>query len=114
MSVTDGGDDSGKQPDDPGADPAAADRPVPGYKQKSVWLRGLFMVLFLIFFEIGEWLLGAVAVLQFLWLLFDREPNDHIRRFGQSLSIWLRDTARFQSCETDDKPFPWAPWPKPE
>lgn len=132
MSVTDGGnntggDDNGNEPippAQPAAQPAAeaaeqstapgADQPKPGYKKKSVWLRGLFMVLFMIFFEIGEWLLGIVAVLQFLWLLFDKAPNENIKRFGQSLSAWLQQVGRYQSCDTDEKPFPWAQWPKAE
>lgn len=130
MSVTDGGndtnngggsgggsggaDDNGAQNTGPASGGQAVDQPVPGYKRKSVWLRGLFMLLFMIFFEIGEWLLGIVAVLQFLWLLFDRAPNENIKRFGQSLSLWLQHTARYQACATDEKPFPWASWPKPE
>ena len=45
------------------------------------------------------------------WLLFTREPNNHLARFGNSLVIWLADVARFQTCATDEKPFPWRPWP---
>ena len=28
-----------------------------------------------------------------------------------SLSRWLADAARYLSCASDAKPFPWAPWP---
>ena len=45
------------------------------------------------------------------WLLFTREPNSPLVRFGNSLVIWLADVARFQTCATDEKPFPWRPWP---
>ena len=113
MSVADSEDNTNNRPHDM-TNSTAATGPVPGYKNKSVWLRGLFMLLFIIFFGIGEFLLVCVAVLQFLWLLFTQEPNDHLKRFGQSLSIWLRETALYQACTTKDKPFPWAPWPKSE
>jgi hypothetical protein len=76
----------------------------------SVWMRGLFMLLFLIGFSIGHWLLNILAVLQFLWLVFAREPNGFIADFGNNLAIWLAEVGRFLTCATDDKPFPWQPW----
>ena len=75
-----------------------------------VWMRGLFMLLFMIGFAVGQWLLNLLAVVQFLWLLFAREPNQLIAGFGNSLAIWLAEIGRFLTCATDDKPFPWRPW----
>jgi len=80
-------------------------------RQRKVLKRGLFMLLFAIAFGIGHVVLNALAVMQFLWLLFAREPNRHLVGFGQSLAGWLRDTARFMTCASDDRPFPWQPWP---
>jgi hypothetical protein len=76
-----------------------------------VWARGLFMLLLMIGFAIGQWLLNVLAIVQFLWLLFAREPNQPIARFGNSLSIWLAEVGRFLCGASDDKPFPWIPWP---
>jgi hypothetical protein len=45
------------------------------------------------------------------WLLFTREPNNPLVRFGNSLAIWLADVTRFQTCATDEKLFPWRTWP---
>jgi hypothetical protein len=78
---------------------------------RDVWMRGLFMLLFVIAFAIGQWLLNLIAIVQFLWLLVAREPNQFLARFGSTLSIWLADIGRFLTCATDDKPFPWRPWP---
>ncbi len=78
---------------------------------RDVWLRGLFMFLFMIGFAIGQGLLNIVAVVQFLWLLFAREPNQLLAHFGTTLSNWLAEIGRFLSCATDDKPFPWRAWP---
>ncbi len=85
--------------------------PVPITDSKDVWKRGLFMLLFAIAFGIGQAVLNAIAIVQFLWLLFTREPNNPLVRFGNSLSVWLGDVARFQTCATDEKPFPWRQWP---
>jgi hypothetical protein len=69
------------------------------------------VLLFAIAFGIGHLVLNAVAVLQFLWLFLAGEPNQFLRRFGRSLSTWLGDAARFMTCASDEKPFPWRQWP---
>lgn len=77
-----------------------------------VWMRGSFMLLFMIAFWVGQSLLNLLAFVQFLWLLFAREPNQLLARFGGSLSNWLSEIGRFLSCATDEKPFPWRAWPE--
>ena len=78
---------------------------------RDVWMRGLFMFLFMIGFTFGVWLLNFLAIVQFVWLLLAREPNLFIARFGNSLSMWLAEIGRFLICATDDWPFPWRQWP---
>src|SRR5262245_52108414 len=36
---------------------------------RDVWMRGLFMLLFIIAFWVGQTLLNLLAVVQFIWLL---------------------------------------------
>jgi len=78
---------------------------------RDVWMRGLFMLIFMIGFAVGQWLLNLLAVIQFLWLLFAAEPNRFVVAFGSSLAQWLREVGHFLVCATDEKPFPWKPWP---
>jgi len=78
---------------------------------RDVWMRGLVMFLYMIAFGFGVWVLNFLAIAQFLWLLYAREPNQFIARFGSSLSVWLAETGRFLTAATEDKPFPWRPWP---
>jgi uncharacterized protein DUF4389 len=78
---------------------------------RDVWFRGLFMLLLMIGFAVGQWLLNIIAVVQFVWLLVAREPNQFIVSFGNSLSIWLAEVGRFLTAATDEKPFPWRPPP---
>ena len=72
------------------------------------WLRGLFMLIFMILFNIAQSLLVACAVVQFFWLLFAKEKNRAVADFGEGLGRWLQAVARFQSGASDDKPFPGA------
>ena len=62
-------------------------------------------------FGIAQGLVALTAVIQFLSLLITRQPNTFLTNFGRSLGQWLAQTAQFQSCASDERPFPWAPWP---
>ena len=79
-----------------------------------VWKRGLVMLAFIILLGIGQGLMQLLAVVQFLWLLFNNQPNQFLVGFGSSLAEWLAQTGRFLCCATQEKPFPWKPWPNTE
>src|SRR5262245_33595464 len=86
---------------------APEDKPTTGH----IGLRGLFMLLYIAGFAIGQALLNVLAIVQFVWLLATREPNDFIASFGNSLSIWLAEIGRFLTAATDETPFPFRRWP---
>ena len=75
------------------------------------WGRGLFMLIFVILFAVAETILTLIAIVQFGWLMVYREPQPALRRFGAALAEWLRQVGRYQSLDTEDRPFPWADWP---
>jgi Domain of unknown function (DUF4389) len=81
------------------------------FADSAVWMRGLYMLLFVLAFGVAQTLLCVTAIAQFLWLLFAGEANSQIAQFGNSLARWLADAARFLACASEAKPFPWAPWP---
>jgi len=77
----------------------------------SVWLRGLIMLIFAVLLNVAQWLMNLLALVQFCWLLFAGAPNPQLVRIGRSLARWLEQIGRFQSCDTEQRPFPWAAWP---
>ena len=79
--------------------------------RREVWLRGLIMLIFMVLLNIGQWLVNLMAVIQFLWMLFTGRPNEQLVGFGRSLAKWLDQVARFQACDSEERPFPWAGWP---
>ncbi len=80
-------------------------------RKKGVWMRGLFMFFFLLLLNLAVTVLAVIAIIQFFWLLFKGEKNDGLTDFGRSLGKWFREVARFQTVESEVKPFPWAAWP---
>lgn len=76
-------------------------------RRDSMIERLLFMLLFLFLFAIAETLMWAIAIGQFIWMVFNKRPNDHMAEFGARLGVWLKRVAMYQSGVTDEKPFPW-------
>jgi hypothetical protein len=95
------------EPSDKTAEAEGEDRSA----RRTIWMRGLFMLLLMLAFGVGQGLLWLIGVVQFLWLVFTETPNTFLARFGRSLSLWLAETARFVTCASEEKPFPWAAWP---
>ncbi|MFO8005131.1 DUF4389 domain-containing protein [Thioalkalivibrio sp.] len=79
-------------------------------RPEKLWLHGLIMLVLVLLVNLAQTVLGISAILQFLWMLFAKERNAAIARFGQGLAHWLAVTARFLTGESDERPFPWTPW----
>ena len=77
----------------------------------STWLRGLYMLLFAVLFNIAEIVLAAVAVFQFLAQLLTGGVNQRVQNFGDQLATYLREMGAFLAYTTSHKPFPFGPWP---
>ena len=82
------------------------------FRQRAVWLRGLFMLLFMMGLGAAHVVWNAIAVVQFVWLLVAGQPNDQLAKFGASLSLWVAEAVRFLTFAVEDKPFPWRNWPE--
>jgi hypothetical protein len=78
----------------------------------ATWLRGLFIILFAVIYGIAEVLLTAVVVFQFFATLFTGETNARLRAFGLSLAAFIYQIVSFVTFNSDEKPFPFGPWPE--
>ena len=63
-------------------------------------------------YSLAEVLLTAVVVFQFLATLFTGETNARLRLFGLSLAAFIYQIASFVTFNSDEKPFPFGPWPE--
>ncbi|MCL4471355.1 MAG: DUF4389 domain-containing protein [Sulfuricella sp.] len=79
--------------------------------ENNIWLRGVFMILFGIFYSLAGTVLFVVAVLQFFFVLLGSAPNDRLLAFGRSLGSYVQQLVNFQSFNTEEKPFPFSDWP---
>ena len=83
---------------------------VPGNK-RNIWLRGLFMLLMGIAFQISGTVLCVVTIIQFVMVLLNDTPNERLVSFGRSMGNYLRQIVNFLTFATEEMPFPFNEWP---
>lgn len=83
------------------------------YKEhcKNVLIRWIFMLLFLVISRIVGACVALIAVFQLFYSLVMRKPNDDVMDFGKDLSVYLAEIVEFLSYNTEEKPWPFSPWP---
>jgi len=81
------------------------------YKNSSVWLRGLFMLIFIFFMGVVKFVTPVVAGFQFLAILFTAEKNNNLLKFGKSLSVYDYQIMLYLTYNSEFKPFPMGDWP---
>jgi hypothetical protein len=79
--------------------------------QRSIWMRGLLMILMAFAYQLASTLLFFVAVIQFVLALATELPNPRLMEFGRSLGRYQGQIAEFVSFSSDEPAFPFAEWP---
>lgn len=79
--------------------------------KRSIWIRGLFMVLMALVYQLSGTLLFIIAILQFIFALISTAPNARLLALGRSLGRYLQQIARFLTFVSEDMPFPFNDWP---
>lgn len=78
--------------------------------RKSVWLRGLFMVITAFLIGAAQSVLALLTLIQFVLMMLSRgTPNAQIAEFGDVIGKWLVTAAKFQTAKSDVKPWPLGP-----
>lgn len=79
--------------------------------RRDIWLRLVFMMVLGVAFYVAEFIIFIVVVFQFLSSLFTSHPNHRLKRLGRNLARYLQQITVYWTFATEDKPFPFAPWP---
>ncbi len=80
-------------------------------KQQSTWIRGLYMLMFALFYSVAEIVLFAVVLVQFFLKLFTGQTNPRLLMLGQSIATYIYQIIQFLTFNNDYQPFPFGPWP---
>ena len=80
-------------------------------KDKDTWLRFVYLVVFGVAFYLSVLLTFAASILQFLTKLFSGSSFSGLSEFGDNLATYQAEVTRFLTFASDEKPFPFAPFP---
>ena len=80
-------------------------------RERKTWLRGLYMLLFLIFYSVAKVIIFAVIAFQFVLTLFTGKTNERLIKLGQSLCTYLYQVLTFLTFNSNDHPYPFGAWP---
>lgn len=80
-------------------------------KQRSTWIRLLFIIVFGFIYALSRIVVFAIVVLQFFWLLFTGETNPRLTATGQSFATYTYQLVRYLTFNTEERPFPFDDWP---
>lgn len=78
---------------------------------RSIWLRGLIMILMAMAYQLAGTLLFFIAIIQFILALLNDTPNSRLMAFGSSVGRYQAQIADFVSFTVEKPPFPFADWP---
>jgi hypothetical protein len=78
---------------------------------RSIWMRGLLMILMALAYQLASTLLFFVAIIQFILALVSQTPNPRLSGFGRSLGRYQAQNANFVSFASEELPFPFTEWP---
>ncbi len=78
---------------------------------RNIWLRGLFMLLMVLAYQVTGTVVCFVTVIQFLIALLNGRPNVRLISFGRSTGRYLRQTVEFLTFASEEVPFPFNDWP---
>ena len=79
--------------------------------RRSIWVRGLYMLLMAFAYHLSGALMGIIAVTQFIFSLFTGKPNSHLVAFAQNLALYFQQNVNFLTFVTEQIPFPFSDWP---
>ena len=83
-------------------------------KERHIWIRGLYMLLMALAFQLCGTVLCVVIIIQFVIALLNGAPNGRLVSFGRGMANYLRQIVNFQTFATEELPFPFSEWPQNE
>ena len=77
-----------------------------------IWLRGGYILIFALVYGVSKIIIWSLVLFQFISLLVTKELNIQLSHFSKSLSVFVYQLLQYVMFNTDEKPFPFSPWPE--
>lgn len=77
----------------------------------ATWLRLVYMVFYVVVFNVVEVLIAAVVLFQVVMTLFTGSRNQRAMDFGAQLGMYAYQILQYLTYNSDEAPFPFSEWP---
>ncbi len=77
----------------------------------TIWIRGLYMLLFALFYSVAEFVFAVVVLVQFGYRVFNEQSHPRLLELGASLSRYIYQVLGYLSFNSEEKPYPFDEWP---
>ncbi len=79
--------------------------------KESLWIRLVYMILFLMVFSISESIVILTTVVAFAFQLFGQPVPSGVLFIGRTFARFIEQVILFLTFNTEHRPFPFSPWP---
>jgi len=79
--------------------------------KRKIWVRGFFMLLMALAYQLTGTVMFIVTVIQFVLVLIHDAPNDRLVSFGRNMARYLQQIVNFLTFAAEEIPFPFSDWP---
>jgi hypothetical protein len=83
-------------------------------KNPVFWKRLLFMAVCAIAYVVAEFAIWAVILFLIFFNLFTGGSNERAVTLGRQISAYIYHLLLYLTYNTEERPFPFTDWPKPE
>ena len=80
-------------------------------REPKTWLRGLYILMFLVFYSVAKVIIFAIVIFQFLLTVVTGKTNKKLVVLGLSLSTYSYQILTFLTFNSDYHPYPFGAWP---
>ena len=76
-----------------------------------IWTRGLYMLLFVLAYNLAEAAIVLTAIFQFFCALITGTVNEPLLQFSKNATAYIKQVLEFLTFNSEERPFPFNPWP---
>lgn len=76
------------------------------------WTRLFLIIVYFFVKRIVDFFIMVLAAVQFLFMTLTSSPNPNLLDFSKSLSTFAYQIMLFVTYASNERPFPFSPWPK--
>ena len=80
-------------------------------KNVDTWLRGLFILIFAVFFYFLCGIIWLLVLVQFIFKITTGSLNAQLEQFSGSLVQYALQILNYVTFRSEERPFPFSPWP---